>query len=79
MHRCTAHQDARYNIEKPKVCIDPYYTHPVVLVPDMGKTSPNKVLRSFPPLDAKEIIALTVLIVRNIPDHLYAELVDHAK
>lgn len=41
--------------------------------------SPNKVLRSFPPLDAKEIIALTVLIVRNIPDHLYAELVDHAK
>lgn len=41
--------------------------------------SPNKILRSFPPLDAKEIIALTVLIVRNIPDALYAELIDHAK
>ncbi|KAF7182039.1 hypothetical protein CNMCM7691_001427 [Aspergillus felis] len=41
--------------------------------------SPNKILRSFPPLDAKEIIALTVLIVRKIPDALYAELIDHAK
>ncbi|EAW08409.1 putative mitotic check point protein (Bub2) [Aspergillus clavatus NRRL 1] len=41
--------------------------------------SPNKILRSFPPLDAKEIIALTVLIVRKIPESLYAELVDHAK
>lgn len=41
--------------------------------------SPNKILRSFPPLDAKEIIALTVLIVRRIPDELYAELIDHAK
>ncbi|KAL1999706.1 hypothetical protein VTN02DRAFT_4137 [Thermoascus thermophilus] len=41
--------------------------------------SPNKILRSFPPLDAKEIIALTVLIVRKIPETLYAQLVDHAK
>ncbi|OGM45521.1 mitotic check point protein (Bub2) [Aspergillus bombycis] len=41
--------------------------------------SPNKILRSFPPLDAKEIIALTVLIVRKIPEPLYAELIDHAK
>lgn len=41
--------------------------------------SPNKILRSFPPLDAKEIIALTVLIVRKIPDALYAELLEHAK
>ena len=41
--------------------------------------SPNKILRSFPPLDAKEIIALTVLIVRKIPSPLYAELVNHAK
>lgn len=41
--------------------------------------SPNKILRAFPPLDAKEIIALTVLIVKKIPDALYAELLDHAK
>ncbi|GKZ79028.1 budding uninhibited by benzimidazole-protein [Aspergillus niger] len=41
--------------------------------------NPNKILRSFPPLDAKEIIALTVLIVRKIPEPLYAELIDHAK
>lgn len=41
--------------------------------------SPNKILRSFPPLDAKEIIALTVLIVRKIPEDLYAEMIDHAK
>lgn len=42
-------------------------------------SSPNKLLRSFPALDAKEIIALTVLIVRKIPDDLYQELVVHAK
>ena len=41
--------------------------------------SPNKILRSFPPLDAKEIIALTVLIVRKIPEDLYAEMITHAK
>lgn len=46
---------------------------------DLTNHSPNKILRSFPPLDAKEIIALTVLIVRKIPDALYAELIDHAK
>ncbi|KKK18003.1 hypothetical protein AOCH_006407 [Aspergillus ochraceoroseus] len=40
---------------------------------------PNKILRSFPPLDAKEIIALAVLIVRKIPEPLYAELIGHAK
>ncbi|KAJ5601159.1 hypothetical protein N7510_010693 [Penicillium lagena] len=41
--------------------------------------SPNKILRSFPPLDAKEIIALTVLLVQKIPEDLYAEMVSHAK
>ncbi|KAJ5486634.1 hypothetical protein N7530_000934 [Penicillium desertorum] len=41
--------------------------------------SPNKILRSFPPLDAKEIIALTVLLVRKIPEDLYAEMISHAK
>ncbi|KAJ5219393.1 uncharacterized protein N7498_001492 [Penicillium cinerascens] len=41
--------------------------------------SPNKLLRSFPPLQAKDIIALTVLLVRKIPDEVYAEMVNHAK
>jgi cell cycle arrest protein BUB2 len=41
--------------------------------------SPNKLLRSFPPLDAEKIISLTVSFVRKIPDDLYAELVHHAK
>ncbi|KAJ5678498.1 uncharacterized protein N7477_004131 [Penicillium maclennaniae] len=41
--------------------------------------SPNKLLRSFPPLQAKDIIALTVLLVRKIPDDVYEEMVNHAK
>ncbi|KAL1971766.1 hypothetical protein VTN31DRAFT_1854 [Thermomyces dupontii] len=45
----------------------------------MQSESPNKVLRSFPPLDAEKIISLTVSFVRKIPADLYAELVDHAK
>ncbi|PKY04811.1 putative mitotic check point protein [Aspergillus campestris IBT 28561] len=45
----------------------------------LNSPSPNKILRSFPPLDAKEIIALTVLIVRKIPEPLFAELIVHAK
>ncbi|KAK2741007.1 hypothetical protein FQN55_008562 [Onygenales sp. PD_40] len=45
----------------------------------LASPSPNKILRSFPALDAKEIIALTVLIVRKIPDNLYEELVTHAQ
>ncbi|KAL4797482.1 rab-GTPase-TBC domain-containing protein [Aspergillus venezuelensis] len=47
---------------------------------DLLKSSnPNKILRSFPPLDASEIITMTVLLVRKIPEPLYAELIDHAK
>ncbi|KGY14795.1 hypothetical protein PABG_12289 [Paracoccidioides brasiliensis Pb03] len=45
----------------------------------LASPSPNKILRVFPALDAKEIIALTVLIVRKIPDDLYEELVVHAQ
>ncbi|KAJ5156963.1 uncharacterized protein N7482_008063 [Penicillium canariense] len=41
--------------------------------------SPNKILRSLPPLDAKDIIALTVLLVQKIPNDLYAEMINHAK
>ncbi|WEW58766.1 CDC16 protein [Emydomyces testavorans] len=45
----------------------------------LATSSPNKLLRSFPALDAKEIIALTVLIVRKIPNNVYEQLVQHAK
>lgn len=41
--------------------------------------SPNKLLRSFPPLEADKVISLTVSFVRKIPDDLYGDLVDHAK
>lgn len=41
--------------------------------------SPNKILRSLPPLDAEKIIALTVLLAPKIPADLYAEMVNHAK
>lgn len=41
--------------------------------------SPNKILRNLPPLNAKEIIALTVLLVQRIPSDLYTEMVTHAK
>ncbi|KAI5282815.1 hypothetical protein KEM54_002550 [Ascosphaera aggregata] len=45
----------------------------------LASESPNKLLRSFPSLNAREIVTLTTFIVRKIPDGLYAELVDHAK
>jgi cell cycle arrest protein BUB2 len=41
--------------------------------------SPTKVLRSFPPLEAEQIIKLTLFVVQKIPDDVYAELVNHAK
>jgi cell cycle arrest protein BUB2 len=53
-------------------------TLPVILT-NILFSSPNKVLRSLHALNAKEIIALTVLLVGKIPEDLYAELVDHAK
>ncbi|KAK2809141.1 hypothetical protein FQN49_008640 [Arthroderma sp. PD_2] len=45
----------------------------------LASQSPNKILRSFPPIDAKETIALTVLVVQKIPSDLYEELLSHAK
>lgn len=41
--------------------------------------SPTKVLRSFPPLEAEQIIKLTLVVVQKIPDDVYAELVNHAR
>ncbi|KAH8700660.1 putative mitotic check point protein [Talaromyces proteolyticus] len=45
----------------------------------MQSDSPNKLLRSFPPLEADKIISLTVSFIQKIPDDLYGDLVDHAK
>ncbi|QPG99811.1 hypothetical protein C2857_002606 [Epichloe festucae Fl1] len=40
--------------------------------------SPNKVLRSFPPLNADLIKSVTIGIIKKIPDDVYAEIVTHA-
>lgn len=45
----------------------------------MDSPSPTKLLRSLPALDAKEIIGMTLVVIRKIPDDVYAELVEHAK
>ncbi|TPX11232.1 uncharacterized protein E0L32_001050 [Thyridium curvatum] len=41
--------------------------------------SPNKLLRSFPALQADQIKNLAVNILRKIPDDVYAEIISHAK
>ncbi|KAK5990928.1 Cell division control protein 16 [Cladobotryum mycophilum] len=40
--------------------------------------SPNKILRSFPQLNADLIKSVTISIVKKIPDDVYAEIVTHA-
>lgn len=39
--------------------------------------SPMRLLRTFPPLKAKEVISITVTLVRDLPSQLYDELVKH--
>lgn len=46
---------------------------------DTVSYSPGRILRSFPPLEAKGIIAMAVSFVPKIPDDLYEEMVNHAK
>ncbi|CAI7620774.1 unnamed protein product [Penicillium manginii] len=41
--------------------------------------SPGRVLRSFPPLEAKGIIAMAVSFIPKIPADLYEEMINHAK
>ena len=41
--------------------------------------SPNKLLRSFPALQADLIKRTTLTVIRMIPDDVYAEIVAHAK
>ncbi|KAG5927656.1 hypothetical protein E4U42_001978 [Claviceps africana] len=40
--------------------------------------SPNKILRSFPPLNADLIKSVTIGIIKKIPDDVYADIVTHA-
>jgi cell cycle arrest protein BUB2 len=42
-------------------------------------SSPGKLLRNFPHLDAKGVIALTLVIVRDLPEDLYTEVVQHCR
>ncbi|WVO14715.1 hypothetical protein L204_102353 [Cryptococcus depauperatus] len=43
----------------------------------MESPSPMKILRTFPPLDARPVIGVTVALVKDIPEDLYRELVTH--
>jgi cell cycle arrest protein BUB2 len=36
-----------------------------------------KVLRTFPPLQARTIISITVALVKDVPEDLFRELVAH--
>ncbi|ODN77115.1 hypothetical protein L202_05647 [Cryptococcus amylolentus CBS 6039] len=43
----------------------------------MESPSPMKILRTFPPLQARPVIGVTVALVKDIPEDLYRELVAH--
>ncbi|TDL14174.1 TBC-domain-containing protein, partial [Rickenella mellea] len=43
----------------------------------MASTSPMKLLRTFPPLEAQPVIGIAVTLVRDLPAELYDELVKH--
>ncbi|WWC68523.1 uncharacterized protein I206_102452 [Kwoniella pini CBS 10737] len=43
----------------------------------MDSQSPMKILRTFPTLNARPIIGITVALVKDIPEDLYKELVNH--
>lgn len=45
----------------------------------MESPSPNKLLRSFPALQADQIKRTTLAIIKMIPDDVYAEIVTHAR
>ncbi|KAK0734863.1 rab-GTPase-TBC domain-containing protein [Lasiosphaeria miniovina] len=45
----------------------------------MESPSPNKLLRSFPALQADQIKSATIGIIAKIPDDVYAEIVAHAR
>lgn len=41
--------------------------------------SPMQLFRKFPPLQAKKIIGISVVLVNDLPEDLYAELVRHPR
>ncbi len=43
------------------------------------RSSPNQILRSFPPLQAEKIIAVATSFVGKIPHDIYEQIVTHAK
>ncbi|KAE9408567.1 bub2 protein [Gymnopus androsaceus JB14] len=43
----------------------------------MGSSSPMRLLRTFPPLEALPVIGIAVTLVRDLPSELYDELVKH--
>ncbi|KAF2403821.1 TBC-domain-containing protein [Trichodelitschia bisporula] len=45
----------------------------------LGAESPNQILRSFPPLQAGKIKALTISFVARLPDELYRRLIEHVR
>ncbi|KAI9804006.1 MAG: hypothetical protein M1833_000287 [Piccolia ochrophora] len=45
----------------------------------LGSSSPMKVLRSFPPLQATKIKMTALSLVKKIPETVYSEIVSHAK
>ncbi|EXJ77175.1 hypothetical protein A1O3_10333 [Capronia epimyces CBS 606.96] len=45
----------------------------------LGEPSPAKMLRSFPNLNADEVIKMTVLIVRELPEDVYRDVVAHGR
>ncbi|KAK7540721.1 rab-GTPase-TBC domain-containing protein [Phyllosticta citribraziliensis] len=45
----------------------------------LASPSPNQILRSLPPLQAKKIISLVVANASKVPDDVYQQMIDHAK
>lgn len=45
---------------------------------DLFLVSPNKLLRSFPQLNADLVKSVTISIIKKIPDDLYEEIATHA-
>lgn len=63
--------------DKSEVSVQIYYLKEKMLM--NCAFSPTKLLRSFPPLQAKLIIEITVSNLRKIPADVYGELVHHAE
>ncbi|EXJ54627.1 hypothetical protein A1O7_09968 [Cladophialophora yegresii CBS 114405] len=45
----------------------------------LGEPSPAKMLRSFPSLNAEKVISMTVLVVKQLSNELYREVVVHGR